>query len=101
MLTECLADPPDPLHGPLPAVMAWTRAVLVVEISRAIKRGRDIDRVSGAELEDLVVQQGQVGGDDKRQVLAVGDIHLLSLKNDLLDQGKVEERLAALEFDLQ
>jgi hypothetical protein len=98
---EPVLDPPDAGHRLLPAVLARTAAVSVVQVLRAVKRGGQVHVLLGAEVEDLLVQERQVGCDHEREVLAVVGVHPLRLGRNPADEREVEQRLTALKLDLQ
>jgi hypothetical protein len=95
-----LADAPNPIDCKLPTVVARSRPVAVVDIGGAVERGRDVDVVLAAEFEHVLVEQGQICCNDEGEVLAVVEVERLGVVDDLLDQSKVQERLATLEFEL-
>ena len=76
-------------------------AVTVVQVLRAVKRCRDVDLFLGAEVEDLFVKERQVRRDHEREVLAVPGVHPLGLGRDPADEREIQQRLAALQLDLQ
>src|SRR4051794_10163826 len=53
------------------------------------------------EVQDVIIEEGEIGRDHKGQILAVAEIPLLCLYHDFLDQVEVEQWLSALKLDLE
>ena len=85
------ANPRDPLDGPLPAVVAGPRAIAVVKIRRAVQRGREVDIVVAAEIEDLVAEQCKVRGDDEETRFADVRYSSVPLRDDHSHEIEVQE----------
>src|SRR4051812_45618314 len=72
-----------------------------MEVTRPIKRRRDEDVVLSAEIEDVVVKQCQVRRDHKDEVALLDFVSPLCGEDDLSYKLEVQQRLTALEFDLE
>src|SRR5260221_12565666 len=89
--------PPDAGYSHFMAVSAGSRTVLVVQIGGTVEGRRQQNVVRLAELENGVIQQRQVRGDDKVDLLAGPR---LRGRNNRLDHRQVEKGLPALKFNL-
>lgn len=91
---------PDRLVKPLRVrVAGWNRPVAIVNICRAVQRGRDCERVLFEEGQDLCSGVVKSRGDGEGDALIRRSGAASDLFHDLSNCRKGEERFAALKLD--
>src|SRR5262249_8749911 len=90
----------DTSYRPLVAVPTWAGPVPVVKVPRPIQGRRDQHVVRLAEREDILTDQREVGGNHEPECATVAPVQLFRAHDDTLDEREVQQRLSALELDL-